>query len=353
MVTFNDATVTSQDYWAVVKLWHTLDGLYFWEFFTTLDYEWSVIRGSRPYRWTIWVYSCARVATLLALIDDLIVLNISGQTNCQLWLTFELIFSHLAVATASFLIVLRVIAVWNKNRVVNAIALTAWVANLSCLIYGIVPLRSVWSPTTNKCERPNSKISGLNWIVSLSTDTILFLIMLLALFRWRQRNKDGSAFSLGHLLWNQGLIWLFIATVAYTLPVVFISLNLNASFNLMFQNPALVTLTIAATRMYRSLTEFRSHGISVSPPPKSYLVASEVNRSRVSPSRMEVVVHMEREQYPASQADHHSSSITTDEQLSIGDCVESESVRAERRPKGMIETGWREDEEGEISRYNP
>ena len=26
-----------------------------WEFFTTLDYEWSAIRGHRPYRWTIWV----------------------------------------------------------------------------------------------------------------------------------------------------------------------------------------------------------------------------------------------------------------------------------------------------------
>jgi hypothetical protein len=24
-----------------------------WEFFTTLDYEWDVIRGRRPYRWTI------------------------------------------------------------------------------------------------------------------------------------------------------------------------------------------------------------------------------------------------------------------------------------------------------------
>ena len=26
-----------------------------WEFVTTLDYEWSAIRGRRPYRWTIWV----------------------------------------------------------------------------------------------------------------------------------------------------------------------------------------------------------------------------------------------------------------------------------------------------------
>jgi hypothetical protein len=26
-----------------------------WEFFTTLDYEWRVIRGDLPHRWTIWV----------------------------------------------------------------------------------------------------------------------------------------------------------------------------------------------------------------------------------------------------------------------------------------------------------
>lgn len=28
-----------------------------WEFLGSLHYEWSVIRGHRPYRWTIWVCS--------------------------------------------------------------------------------------------------------------------------------------------------------------------------------------------------------------------------------------------------------------------------------------------------------
>ena len=63
---------------AVVKLWHTADGLYMWvcpistrfaqalfslpftsswEFVTTLDYEWSVFRGRRQFLWTIWVCS--------------------------------------------------------------------------------------------------------------------------------------------------------------------------------------------------------------------------------------------------------------------------------------------------------
>jgi hypothetical protein len=29
-----------------------------WEFVTTLDYEWCVVRGRLPYRWTMWVRSC-------------------------------------------------------------------------------------------------------------------------------------------------------------------------------------------------------------------------------------------------------------------------------------------------------
>ena len=63
---------------ALLKLSVTVDGLYMsvhvlrvtllpltstrplhtrWEFVTTLYYEWRVIRGRRPYRWTIWVCS--------------------------------------------------------------------------------------------------------------------------------------------------------------------------------------------------------------------------------------------------------------------------------------------------------
>lgn len=68
---------------SLVKLWHTVDGLfmwvcpaswsfgitqpdplfYSWEFFTTLDYEWSFIQRRRPYLWTIWV--CGPEAFLL------------------------------------------------------------------------------------------------------------------------------------------------------------------------------------------------------------------------------------------------------------------------------------------------
>ena len=32
-----------------------------WEFFTTLDYEFDIIRGRRPYAWTIWVSNSGRI----------------------------------------------------------------------------------------------------------------------------------------------------------------------------------------------------------------------------------------------------------------------------------------------------
>ena len=77
-----------------------------WEFVTTLDYEWSVIRGHRPYRWPIWVssdalfvsiallgagliyslwqiYSTTRISSVIGLIIVLYGLNVSTPYNCE------------------------------------------------------------------------------------------------------------------------------------------------------------------------------------------------------------------------------------------------------------------------------
>jgi hypothetical protein len=258
MTNYNDPLVLEADFWALVKFWHALDGLYIWEFVTTLDYEWSVIQKRRPYRWTIWLYSLTRVATLMALITNMIGFDVDRQINCQLWVIFELIFSYTAFASASLLIVLRVIAIWNRNKIVSAISLAIWATNVGFLIHGITRLQGTWSPLTSTCLVPNTRASELNIIVSLITDSLLLIIMLIGLFRWRF--EEGNTSSFGRLLWTQGIIWLFLATIAYVPPVVVIALNLNAPFNLMFQTPALITMSIAATRLYRSLSDFNSRG---------------------------------------------------------------------------------------------
>ncbi|KAH9984325.1 hypothetical protein BJV74DRAFT_587606 [Russula compacta] len=131
MVNFHDPSEVAQVGSVLVKFWHTLAGLYIWEFVTTLDYEWGVIRGHRPYRWSIWIYSLTRSATLVAIILDLILLDTTVIYNCQVLFTLEFISGSVGVAAASFLIVLRIIAIWRRNRVVIVIALAAWGINIA------------------------------------------------------------------------------------------------------------------------------------------------------------------------------------------------------------------------------
>ncbi|KAI9511308.1 hypothetical protein F5148DRAFT_1171583 [Russula earlei] len=303
MANHNDPAMIAQDLWTMAKLFLAVNGLYIWEFFTTLDYEWSVIQQRRPYRWTIWLYSLTRLATLMAVVVNLISLDVTTPINCQLRITFELIFSYTALATASALIVLRVTALWNRNKIVSAIAISTWMANIATLIRG-----NEWSPVSDMgtCNISNTTASKLNLIMSLCTDIVLLVIMLIGLLRWRLGEGDDAP--LARFLRIQGLIWLLIATVSYFLPVVI----------LMFQNPALITLSIAATRMYRTLTDYGSRDISFSMPKISGFTSPGINRIRSAPlssDRSEVVVRIDCEQYGTSQTGHYNSYIVTDDQL--------------------------------------
>ncbi|KAH9958703.1 hypothetical protein BC827DRAFT_546237 [Russula dissimulans] len=301
------------------NFWHTTNGLYIWEFFTTLDYELDVLRGRRPYRWTIWIYSFTRVTTLVAVILSLIDLNTVTplRLDCQAWITFELTFSYLGLAAASILIVFRIIAIWNKNKVTVAVAATVWVVNVLVMIQGIARLRSAWSPFWQGCAVLNTEGNKLNIIVSLITDIVLLLIMLVGLLRLR--SEGGGRFGIGLLLWNQGLIWLLIATAAEVPPVV-AGLNsmlmVTDPLNLMIQLPSLITMTIAATRMYRSLTDFVSSSGHTDIPQIREIKVWNAEQNCFAPNppnqRIEVSVDTSYERFPVSLTSHDGTDCTMD-----------------------------------------
>ncbi|KAN0129164.1 hypothetical protein V8E53_013035 [Lactarius tabidus] len=224
MVDFHSPTVIEKDFLAVVKLWHVVDGIFIWEFFVNLDYELSFIQGHRPYRWTIWIYSITRVSTLIAVILNMLGFDSSSPINCQVWIIFELLFSDLAFAAASILIVLRIITIWDRKRIAVAIAICAWTTNVAFLVHNVVRLHATWSPAQSVCEVSYSESSKITIISILATDVVLLLTMLVGLLRQR---LHGTTFGMGQFLWKQGLIWLFLATIAEVPPTVFIGLNLN------------------------------------------------------------------------------------------------------------------------------
>jgi len=317
MVNFQSPELVSEDLWVAVKVWHAFDGLFLWEFFTTLDYEWNIIRGRRPFRWTIWIYSLTRIATLVAVILNIVGVDISRPINCQLWVIFQSIFAYLAFSGASLLIVLRIFVLWNKNKIPLVLATSVWGTNIAFFIRGIVKLRSAWETAQTNCEILNTESTKASVLVTLVTNIILFLIMFAGLLHLRR--QGGNMPGLWRTLWRQGIIWFFLAIVAGIPPMVFIFLDLNDAFNLMFQMPSLIIMSIAATQMYRFLTDFYSSELSDSSR-HSGRVSSDVKRVSAGPiplNRMQVAVHTAHEQYPASQTSHIGSCVSMGEQLRV------------------------------------
>jgi len=99
--------------------------------------------------------------------------------------------------------------------------------------------------------------------------------------------------------------------------LVLIFLNLNDPLNLMFQSPAVIAMSIGATRMYRSITDFGSSDMSQDIPQSR--VTTDLTRISVGPiplGRMGVAVHTTSEQYPASHRSQYGSYLGTDGQIS-------------------------------------
>jgi len=241
----------------------------------------------------------------------------------------------LAFAAASILIVLRIIAIWDKNRIAMAIAMGAWSSNIAFLIHNITRLHSTWSPVQGVCVVINSESTKKNVTATFVTDVVLLLTMLVGLLRLR---LHGNMFGLGKFLWRQGLIWLFLATIAEVTPAVFVFLNLNGPFNLMFQTPALIGMSIAATRMYRSLTDFTNSdrtSFTTYGTPKAHSANTDpkvVFSAPVPLDRVEVAIHTSSEEYPSTDMSQCASygQFSTDSQsqdtslvLSIGSDLEN------------------------------
>jgi len=314
MVNFHDPNVIFAVSQANGTLSSVACGLYIWEFLTHLDYEWSVVKGHRPYRWTIWIYSTVRFATFIAVIIYLLVVTITTPINCKAWIISLFAFAYMSFSFSSLLIVLRIIAIWNKNTFVLVLAVGTWLTNVSVLIEGATQIRSEWVPRHFTCRLPNVESNKLAFTALLVTDVVLLFTMFIGLLRLRHRG--GGKFALGHLLWKQGVIYLLVATIAEIMPVVFLFLDFNISFDLLFLIPALIALSIAATRIHRSLTDFGfsiNIGQCLDNPQRVDRPVSNAGWSTIIPlpqNQVEVAVHTSYEhwQSPEPQTGHYTLS---------------------------------------------
>jgi len=116
--------------------------------------------------------------------------------------------------------------------------------------------------------------------------------------------RRGGTLALGRLLWKQGVIWFLLATLVQIPPTVFICLDLNDPLDLMFQSPCLITMSIAATRMHRTLVDFLSSNIAHESPPNDGRTFPKAAGTpvvlRTPFTHIEVAVHTAYEEYPTT-----------------------------------------------------
>ncbi|KAI0256385.1 hypothetical protein BJV78DRAFT_1350046 [Lactifluus subvellereus] len=274
---WNDPARAIAYYFALANFVHFLGGLYIWEFVTNLGYEYAIITGKRKLTRSFPLYLGCRWFPLIAIVVQFIGFDSSHENDCQAMVTMTFAFAYLSFLFSSALIILRISALWQHNKVAITLASAFWTSNAICSIYSVATYRGRW--TGSVCAVLHTERIKATTFSTFIADVGLLALMFIGVWRWKEPRGKGGVW---WLLYTQGLVWVIVITLSEVPPVVFIILNLNGmstsqsmprpltqrgtaeadTMNLMFQTSALIIMAIGAARIHRGLTE---HSITNDP----------------------------------------------------------------------------------------
>ncbi|GLB42280.1 hypothetical protein LshimejAT787_1102950 [Lyophyllum shimeji] len=259
MVDWKSAAEIAKDAAAFDKFMHTLLGLYIWEWFTSLDFDWQFISGKKKFRWPMIFYFLNRYCLLFALMGIAIALNVTTEINCQGLYTFNQCFGNASIGLASINLSLRTMAVWSQRWYIVIPLVGVILGHWSLLLHGIL-LKAAWVPGQGcVITSTDNHLLAITFIYSMVFDfVVLSLTAVKLLF-----GGGGSSSRLVTLIFQDGLIYFAIAFLANLIATVFMLLNLNPVMSIIANVPAAIASTIVACRAVRRLSNYTSKGPEV------------------------------------------------------------------------------------------
>ncbi|EJC99330.1 uncharacterized protein FOMMEDRAFT_23201 [Fomitiporia mediterranea MF3/22] len=240
------------------KLMHCLLGIYLWEFFISLPFDFDFFLGRKAFKWPLIFYFAGRYSLLFALIGIAIALNVTQPIDCQSLYIFNQVFGNAAIGFASINLSLRTIAVWSQALYIVVPLVLIILGHWSLLLHGLL-ISAAWVPPAGcTITKTDNTILAATFIYSMCFD---FLVLCLTAYKLLFPNSGRSR--LVKLIFNDGLIFFIVAFLANLLATVFMLLNLNAVMSIIFNVPAAIASTIVASRAVRRLTKFTSKGPEV------------------------------------------------------------------------------------------
>lgn len=245
------------------KFMHALLGLYAYEWFISLGFDWDFISGKKRFRWPMVFYFAGRYLLLFAMIGIAIALDTTTEIDCQTLYTFNQIAGNAAVGLASINLSIRTIAVWSQNKFIVGFLVLVILGHWALILQGVL-LTATWvDPVGCVITSTNTKILVATFVYSMCFDLIVLVLNAYKLFGVNSKSQAFGSSRIARLIFEDGLIFFIIAFLANLLATVFMVLNLNAIMSVIFNVPAAVASTIVASRVVRRLTNFTNSGPEV------------------------------------------------------------------------------------------
>ncbi|KAJ7589751.1 hypothetical protein C8J56DRAFT_1139369 [Mycena floridula] len=191
-------------------------GLYFWELFNTLDFDFSFICGRRKFKWPMIFYFYSRYAFLASLVGTIFDLNTSRQVNCQALALATILLKHSALWASSVTLSIRMMTLWEYSRriMVIMVPLITFHMVAACLS-STLDLNVVWSEVAFAKDRCVALKMSLFSIAILYTYTMVFDFIILCLTSYKLLYGGDARIRLKQipifmLLFRDGLIYFVV-----------------------------------------------------------------------------------------------------------------------------------------------
>ncbi|KZV71912.1 hypothetical protein PENSPDRAFT_377369 [Peniophora sp. CONT] len=229
-------------------------GIYFHELVAHLPFDWRLLMRPDSQRTTAaqiakWTYLMCRLLLVVFAVCSTTG-SFPDHPDCRALYKLLSGTGFLAIICSSTLLSIRVAAIWKWDRRVVTLVTLNCLATLACAVYLIVTVDSTYNEDVRNCALSGVHNDLYPSIAVLIGDCVLLTLLLVGL----RRNWSGARqFHMWHVLWTQGLLYLFLATLVEVPLVGLLIVNLNSVMNTILVPPEVIILGIGATRMFRSL----------------------------------------------------------------------------------------------------
>ncbi|KAF8735896.1 hypothetical protein AX14_001276 [Amanita brunnescens Koide BX004] len=320
MPNWNSPAEVAKEIDIFAKLMHALLGLYAFEWFISLDFEWEFLSGRKKFRWPMLFYFANRYLLLFTLIGVAIALDSYTPIDCQVLYTFNQLAGDASIGLASINLSIRTIAVWSQNRYIVGLLVLVILGHWTLILQGIMLHAEYVQGSGCVIISTNNTILAAIFIYSMCFDLLVIVLnmyKLLGIGIGPPRVFGKSRLS--KLIFADGLIYFLIAFFVNLTATIFLLLKLNPIMSIIFNIPAAVFSTIVACRVVRRLTKFTNQGAELYASHSSG-IGWQVKRGRTltalapASQHMPTGVHVQMETYTRAEfVDGESNDFDTKE----------------------------------------